>query len=131
MKNLTQKGVLNMTTGQKIKILRKKHGLTQTELGERLGVQKNAVSKWECGRVVDIPAGKIRAMAEMFDVPTSYLVDEDAVYVSPNDGRVQVSEEDIKFALFGGDGEITDEMYQEVQLFASFIKAREAAKKKE
>ena len=73
----------------------------------------------------------IRAMAEMFDVPTSYLVDEDAVYVSPNDGRVQVSEEDIKFALFGGDGEITDEMYQEVQLFASFIKAREAAKKKE
>ena len=120
-----------MTTGQKSKILRKKHGLTQTELGERLGVQKNAVSKWECGRVVDIPAGKIRAMAEMFDVPTSYLVDEDAVYVSPNDGRVQVSEEDIKFALFGGDGEITDEMYQEVQLFASFIKAREAAKKKE
>jgi hypothetical protein len=33
-----------------------------------------------------------------------------------------VTDEDIKFALFGGDGEITDEMYEEVKRFAAFIK---------
>ena len=43
-----------MTVGEKIKALRKSLGLTQTELGQRVGVQKNAVSKWECGRVEDI-----------------------------------------------------------------------------
>ena len=35
-----------------------------------------------------------------------------------------VSEDDIKFALFGGDQEITDEMYEEVLQFAAFVKAR-------
>lgn len=64
-----------MTIGDKIKLLRKSKGMTQSELGEHLGVKKNAVSKWECGRVEDIPAGKIKMMAEIFEVPTSYLID--------------------------------------------------------
>lgn len=68
-----------MTVGEKIKLQRKKLGMTQTELGEKLGVQKNAVSKWECGRVDDIPASKIRAMAALFGVPTSYLIDDEAM----------------------------------------------------
>ena len=39
-----------------------------------------------------------------------------------------VSDEEIKFALFGGDGEITDAMYEEVKKFAAFVKLREAGK---
>ena len=65
-----------MTLGEKIKMHRKQLGLTQTELGERLGVMKNAVSKWECGRVYDIPMSKIKAMAQLFDVQPSYLMDD-------------------------------------------------------
>ena len=66
-----------MTLGEKIKMHRKQLNLTQTELGERLGVQKNAVSKWECGRVADIPTSKIKAMAQLFDVRPSYLMGEE------------------------------------------------------
>lgn len=66
-----------MTISEKIKQLRKKAGLTQTELGDRLGVKKNAVSKWECGRVEAIPSSKIKAMASLFEVPPSYLIDDD------------------------------------------------------
>ena len=65
-----------MTIGDKIRLHRKALGLTQTELGEKLGVKTNAVSKWECGRVDDIPASKIKAMAKLFDVQPSYLIDE-------------------------------------------------------
>ena len=36
-----------------------------------------------------------------------------------------VDKQDIKFALFGGDGEITDAMYEEVLQFAAFVKSRE------
>ena len=57
-----------MTIGDKIRLHRKALGLTQTELGEKLGVKTNAVSKWECGRVDDIPTSKIKAMAKLFDV---------------------------------------------------------------
>ena len=66
-----------MKVGDKIKYLRKSLGLTQTELGERVGVKKNAVSKWECGRVEDIPTSTIKALASLFDVPPSYLIDDE------------------------------------------------------
>ena len=112
-----------MTTGEKIKTLRKQAKLTQTELGERLGVQKNAVSKWETGRVTDIPAGKIKTMAQIFNVPPSYLIDNDARIPLQDPNKI-VTEEDVKFALFGGDEPITDEMYREVLQFAQFIKSR-------
>ncbi len=42
-----------------------------------------------------------------------------------------ISQEEIKFALFGGDGEITDEMFEEVRQFAAFVKSREARRKQE
>lgn len=73
-----------MKIGDKIRIHRKALGLTQTELGEKLGVQKNAVSKWECGRVDDIPGSKIKMMAALFNVPTSYLIDEEANTAFPS-----------------------------------------------
>lgn len=74
-----------MTVGMKIKTLRKAAGMTQTELGDRLGVKKNAVSKWECGRVDDIPSSKIKAMAALFHVRPSDLIDEgdlDVIYLN-------------------------------------------------
>ena len=96
-----------MTIGDKIKHLRKSANMTQTELGNILGVKKNAVSKWECGRVDDIPASKIKAMANLFNVPTSYLVDEESniqshqyniVKIAARDGSYQekrLSDEDL------------------------------------
>ena len=117
---LNLKGGFIMTIAEKIRSLRKQADLTQTELGEKLGVKKNAVSKWECGRVEDIPAGKVKAMAKMFNVPASYLIDNDSELPAP----LEITDEDIKFALFGGDAEITDEMFAEVKQFAAFVKAR-------
>jgi len=67
-----------MGVGDKIKALRKSMGLTQTELGEKVGVKKNAVSKWECGRVEDIPTSTLKALATLFNVPTSYLIDDES-----------------------------------------------------
>ena len=80
-----------MTIGDKIRLHRKALGLTQTELGEKLGVKTNAVSKWECGRVDDIPTSKIKAMAKLFDVQPSYLIDEKQPAPANGDG---LSEED-------------------------------------
>ena len=110
-----------MSVGEKIKHLRESMNLTQTELGDRLGVKKNAVSKWECGRVEDIPTSKIKAMANLFGVKASYLIEDE-------EPKKEVSDDDIQFALFGGKDEITEKMYEEVKNFAAFLKQREGYK---
>ncbi len=66
-----------MTTAEKIRKCRIDLGLTQEQLGNLLGVKKNAVSKWERGRVDAIPVSKLKKMAELFGVPNHYLMDDD------------------------------------------------------
>lgn len=38
--------------GKRISVLRRKMGLSQTDLAEKLGVTSQAVPKWECGNAV-------------------------------------------------------------------------------
>lgn len=117
-----------MGVGDKIKYLRESMGLTQTELGDRLGVKKNAVSKWECGRVEDIPTTKIKAMAALFGVKASYLIEDDIPTETEN--LRPIRKEDIMFALARGNEDvITDAMFEEIQNFADYLIQREAAKK--
>lgn len=73
-----------MSIGKKIRDLRKGLGLTQTELGAKLKVKTNAVSKWECGRVEDIPMSKVKAMAVLFNVKPSYLIDDEVEILPVN-----------------------------------------------
>lgn len=60
--------------GVRIYDLRKSHGLTLEELGDKLGVQSSAVSKWEKGRVKNIPIEKLREMSVIFGCSTEYLI---------------------------------------------------------
>lgn len=60
--------------GVRICDLRKSHDLTLEELGDKLGVQSSAVSKWEKGRVKNIPIEKLREMSVIFGCSTEYLI---------------------------------------------------------
>lgn len=62
-----------MTLGEKITVLRKKHGLSQEDLAITLGVSRQAVSKWELGDATP-DTDKIVALAEYFDVTTDWLL---------------------------------------------------------
>ena len=85
-----------------------------------IGLNRSAVAKWkEGGRPKGTTAAKL---ADYFGVTTDYLLGQSD---ARRPERQAVSDEDIKFALFGGDGEITDEMYEEVKRFARYIKDRE------
>ena len=67
-----------MTFGEKIQKLRKEAGLSQEELSYRLGVSRQAVSKWE--RDNGYPeTEKIVRISKLFQVSLDYLLnDEDA-----------------------------------------------------
>ena len=103
-----------MSIGDKIKYNRIRLGLTQTQLGERLGVKKNAVSKWECGRVDDIPTSKLKSMALLFEVPISYLIDDAAEqeFVPLKDDRKNV------VRIAGRDGSFIEKNLSDEQVAA-------------
>ena len=63
-----------MPMSDRIKELRLAAGLTQEELGEKLGLQKSAIAKYEKGRVENIKRSTIQAMAELFGVSPSYVL---------------------------------------------------------
>lgn len=63
-----------MTIGEKIKLARKRAGLTQKELGEKLNVSQSAIGQFESDK--SNPNLKtIRKIAEALDIPLSELVD--------------------------------------------------------
>ena len=91
-----------------------------------IGLNRSAVAKWKSGGK---PNGTTASkLADYFGVTTDYLL-EQTNEKTPGEEPRTVSDDDIKFALFGGDGEITDAMYEEVKRFAAFIKQREADRK--
>ncbi len=59
------------TMGERIKELRKGAGMTQEELGNKIGVSAQAVSKWECGSVPDTEL--IPKIADCFGVAIDAL----------------------------------------------------------
>jgi len=60
--------------GERIRDRRKLLHLTQEEFGQKLGVQKSAVAKWENGRVENIKRSTIQQMAEILDCTPAYLM---------------------------------------------------------
>lgn len=55
-------------------------GLTQEELGEKLGVKKSAVAKYENGRVENIKRSVIMKMADVLECTPGYLLGYEPEY---------------------------------------------------
>ncbi|MCQ2456432.1 MAG: helix-turn-helix domain-containing protein [Clostridia bacterium] len=83
-----------MILADKIIEERKKLGLSQEELAEKLSVSRQAVSKWESAQSVP-DLQKIIAMSELFSVTTDYLLKDDAKHeksepdVADSDGTLR------------------------------------------
>ena len=66
-----------MNIGAYIKKLRTENGYSQEELGHKLGVQRAAVQKWECGTVKNLKRDTIKKLSEIFNVPPSSFIDDE------------------------------------------------------
>lgn len=95
----------------KLKKKSMKNMLSDCELGI------NTISKMSKG--TDILSKNLAKIADHLDCSVDYLLGRtDQI----NSSTETITDDDIKFALFGGDGKITDEMFNEVKTFAQFVK---------
>ena len=63
-----------MMIAEKIKMLREKRGITQSELAKQLGLTRAGVNAWEMG--ISVPSTQyIVELALFFKVSTDYLLD--------------------------------------------------------
>ena len=85
-----------MTTGEKIKNLRKSQGLTQAEMAEKLLVSRRTIIDWENEKYS--PQGEnLRVICEAFNLSLDYFLD------TKGDTIVSPKRNDIKGSIFLGD----------------------------
>ena len=76
--------------GARIKYLRSLNGMSQEELGRRVGVQRAAINKYEKGSVTNIPIATIEKIAQVFDVSPTFIVGWDKFKGNPLAMEVKV-----------------------------------------
>lgn len=89
----------------------------QDDIVTDLGINKSTISTW-CRGIKMPRVNAIKQLADYFGIEISDLLED-----KPSESSIRDSEKDLKVALFGGDGEVTDEMWDEVKKFAQYIKS--------
>ena len=114
----------------RIEALCRQRGISVTTMCREAGVNRGNLSDLKTGRQSGLSKKNLEKLAAYFDVTPAYLMGwtSEANAVEGKDpqpsARPEVTEEDIKFALFGGTGALTDEMYNEVKEFVKFVKMK-------
>lgn len=63
-----------MTVGERIKEAREKRGLSQSLLGELVGVSRSSVNQWESGNTKNLKLSNIAAVKDALGVSFDYLI---------------------------------------------------------
>ena len=97
----------------------KERGIPVSQLERDCGFSNGYLNAKKLAR---LPYDRAQLIAGYLGLDVTLILTGEKKDAPAQEGRSAVTDEDIKFALFGGDGEITDEMYEEVKRFAAFIK---------
>ena len=73
-----------MTLSEKIAYCRRRQGMSQEALAERLDVSRQAVSKWETGEAQP-EIGKLRTLADVFHVTADWLLSDEEPIETPSE----------------------------------------------
>lgn len=114
------------TTYDRLKKLCQKKGISVSALALELGISKSTFSWIKNDPERKISTGTAQKIADYFDVSVDYLLTGEE-----KERASAVTEEDLKVALFNGDKDVTDEMWQEVKSFAEMVAIKYKYKKGE
>lgn len=71
-KKASAKGVMKMTIGKRLKMLREENNLCQEEVSRLLGVKQQTVGRYESGEL-DISTDMIKVLAVFYNVSTDWI----------------------------------------------------------
>ena len=111
-----------------IEELCKERAITVTEMCRELKINRSSLSELKQGRAKSLSADKTIRIADFFSVSPAYLTGDSEERNIGYDK--EITDTDLKCALFNETEGITDEMFEEVKQYAEMVKLREEAKRK-
>ena len=104
----------------------KQKGVSKQRACIDCGLSRTAWNKWKAGAIPNGDA--VQSLADYFGVTTDYLLTGEETKKAPTqEGERKVSDDDIKFALWGT-REIDDDVLDSVRQFAKFAQENEKNK---
>jgi transcriptional regulator with XRE-family HTH domain len=118
---------------ENLKTLRKRYHYSQTQLAEKIGVGRSAISMWEIGdREPDFET--LEALADIFNVDMDFLTGRKAEKAPTEDGERKVTDEDIKAAFWGGENDLSQEdidaLWEDARAYIEFKTSQKRGKKR-
>ena len=114
-----------MSFAQRLSELMASRTLTNYQLAKDLDIHPTTGAI--CGSVKEPLNKSIALVAEYFVVCSVYLVGNQQKEKPATDGQA-INEEALKLALFGGNTDVTDAMWEEAKNYIQYIKEREKRK---
>lgn len=116
----------------KFKYLCEKRGVSPAKAAYEIGFSNATPTTWK-KRGLTPKGDSLQKIAGYFNVSIEYLLSDDLSEETKKEPDApegaRLTDDDIRFALFGGNEDITDEMFEEVKRFAAYVRAREKEKK--
>lgn len=97
----------------RFRTLCRSRGTSPNGVAKELGIPSGSVTAWKQGAMPR--SATLNKLADYFGVTLEVLLGSPSI----------LTDEELKFALFGGDKPISDEMLNEVRLFAQFLKSKQ------
>ena len=107
-------------------LLCKQRGVSTSKAAIDAGLSKSTVTKWKKDPNTKPSGNVIDKLCRYFGISVSELLGANDASQPEEEKKAEASAK----ALFGGSGDITDAMYDEVLSFAAFVRQREARKRK-
>ena len=102
-------------------------GETPNSVAKTLGISSGSVTAWKNGTE---PRNKtLSAIADHFGVSTDYLLGKETEKAPAGDGKRSVSDDELKFALWGDCQDVSDDDLADVLRYAAFVRERKKDKK--
>lgn len=106
-----------------------KRGIKGGKLCTDIGMSKGILTDLKMGRQTGISAANAQKIAAYFGVSVGYLLGEETEKAPAGDGKRSVSNDELKFALWGDCQDVSDDDLADVLRYAAFVRERKKDQK--
>ncbi len=100
----------------RIEELCRNKGITVTEMCRVCKIPRASLSDFKMGRKKSLSVDTLSKISDFFGISVDYLYGGESSVIN---------EQALKVGMFGGDGDVSDEMWNELKRYAQYLKERE------